>query len=283
MGNQAGNQAEKPTSSSLPSLVESGISYRNLSSPRTSFWRITGTAARGRPAWKRRFAPRRARSASSPRARAAAAMANSSSPRSSSDAGTSTGPADGRQAGPFGAVQQFLGPGQRRKGAGDAVEGPRREGSAREGPAPECAAPECRTCSERLTASHVWTISSTVAGKDSCREPSGRNTCGLRRTILAVRPRATSSRSKELRSWASRACRTTWSRTSPSSAFSSASPPSVLDGFRHLVGLLEEVLHEGFVGEGTHPGAVGAQLGDAPDQRAHRVGVLVSQGRRRPR
>jgi len=55
-----------------------------------------------------------------------------------------------------------------------------------------------------------------------------------------------------------------------------------LDGFRHLIGLLEEVFHEGFVGEGRHPGAVGAQLGNDTDQRAHRV-VLVSQGRRKPR
>ena len=56
-----------------------------------------------------------------------------------------------------------------------------------------------------------------------------------------------------------------------------------LDGLRHLKGLLEEVFHEGLMGEGPHPGAVDAQLGHCPHQRAHRIGVLVSQGRRRPR
>ena len=74
-----------------------------------------------------------------------------------------------------------------------------------------------------------------------------------------------------------------------------------LDGLRDLVGLLQEVLHEGFVGEGTHPGAMLAQGRNGPQQLPHlassagdpcRCGprepldgfcVLVSQGRRRPR
>ena len=39
-----------------------------------------------------------------------------------------------------------------------------------------------------------------------------------------------------------------------------------LDGLRDLVGLLQEVLHEGLVGEGTHPGAVLAQGRNRPHQ-----------------
>ena len=39
-----------------------------------------------------------------------------------------------------------------------------------------------------------------------------------------------------------------------------------LDGLGHLIGLLQEVLHEGLVGEGTHPGAMLAQGRDQSDE-----------------
>ena len=136
---------------------------------------VPGSAGRPRAGRVRRRTP----------GRAEPTTASSRSPRSSSESQVSAGSDRGRAHARSPAV-----PGRpARPGPGTSAPWPRRAGHAgclRRG--------RCRSGrSDLLTASHFRTISSTVAGKLSCREPSGRNTCGLRRTILALRPRATSS------------------------------------------------------------------------------------------
>ena len=134
-----------------------------------------------------------------------------------------------------------------------------------------------RWCARCFSAAFAaFQCTSTSSGVFATASPK---TCGCRRTIFSVSPRATSSMSNG--SSGSREAISAWNSTcqsrSPSSSRSSARDP-VLDGVDQLGALLDEVRHERAVVDLLRPDAAVAHRAHRVGGRAERIGLRSCRG-----